>query len=86
MVPAPKFPASLIWTCELTFTIVVGPANGTLSAVSDDGCVAGDTNTDSATVTYTPNAGFTGEDRFTFLVNDGQEDSESVSVEIDVGT
>ena len=45
-------------TCDLDFTIVDGPANGALSVVSDAGCVAGDPiNTDSATLTYTPNDG-----------------------------
>ena len=72
-------------TCDLDFTIVDGPANGALSVVSDAGCIAGHpTNTDSATSTYTPNDGFTREDRFTFLVNDGQEDSEPAAVSITV--
>ena len=72
-------------TCDLAFTIVESPANGTLSVVSDADCVAGDlTNTDSATVTYTANEGFSGEDSFTFLVNDGTEDSAPRSVDITV--
>ena len=72
-------------TCDLDFTIVDGPANGALSVVSDAGCVAGPpTNTDSATLTYTPNDGFSGEDSFTFLVNDGAQDSEPAAVSITV--
>jgi hypothetical protein len=56
-----------------TFTIVQGPASGVLS--SDDG---------DALVTYTPDGGYTGSDSFTFLVNDGMDDSNEATVNIDV--
>lgn len=73
-------------TCELTFSILEGPTNGELSGVTDADCAEGDPNTDSAVVTYTRYAGFTGEDSFTFRANDGQEDGEPVYVEIAVET
>ena len=55
----------------LTYTIVSGPANGTLSGAAPD-------------LTYLPNAGFLGADAFTFRVNDGSEDSASAIVSVDV--
>jgi len=76
-------------TCELAFTIVESPTSGALSAVSDAGCVEGDPNTpntDGATVTYTPDTDFAGEDSFGFLVNDGELDSDPAAVEIEVGS
>jgi VCBS repeat-containing protein len=48
---------------SLTFSAVTQPAHGTL-ALSPDG-----------TFTYTPDAGFTGADSFTFKANDGTSDS-----------
>ena len=75
-------------TCEFTFTIVEAPANGTLtlSGITNAACTPGDPNTDSATVTYTPDLGFTGEDSFTFEVMDGNGDSDTATVRIDVET
>ncbi|MDH3617441.1 MAG: Ig-like domain-containing protein [Nitrosopumilus sp.] len=55
----------------LTYTIVSGPSNGSLSG------------TDSFR-TYTPNVGFTGDDSFTFKVNDGTADSNVSEVTIAV--
>ena len=43
--------------CELTFSVVTPPANGSLSALSDQACVPGSPNQDSAGVSYTPAAG-----------------------------
>lgn len=56
----------------LTFKIVLPPTHGTLS-----GGTAG-------ARTYTPNADFNGEDRFTFTVSDGKETSAPVTVVITV--
>lgn len=55
----------------ITYTIVGAPANGTVSLA---GGVA----------TYTPGAGFVGVDTFTYLVNDGELDSELAIVTITV--
>ncbi len=56
-----------------TFTIVQGPANGTLGG--DDG---------DAAVAYTPAAGYSGPDSFTFRVNDGLDDSDIATVSLTV--
>ena len=55
----------------LTFAIVTGPVNGTLSGTAPN-------------VTYTPNANYFGPDSFTFKVNDGTSDSVPATVSIDV--
>jgi hypothetical protein len=64
-------------TCDLIFSIVTPPAHGTLGPIVNAACAAGTPNTDSATVLYTPSAGFDGSDSFTFKVNDGSNDSPS---------
>jgi hypothetical protein len=56
----------------LTFSIVTGPSNGALSTVTEN------------TVTYTPNANFSGSDSFTFRANDGTSDSNIATVTITV--
>lgn len=55
----------------LTYTIVSGPTNGTLTGTG-------------AARTYTPNANFSGPDSFTFRVNDGTNDSAVATVSITV--
>lgn len=55
----------------LTYSIVGGPSNGVLSGTG-------------ANRTYTPNAGFTGSDQFTFRANDGTVDSNLATVSITV--
>jgi Big-like domain-containing protein len=58
--------------CQLSFLAPVdAPEHGTLGVVTDAGCVAGSPNTDSATVVYTPAAGYVGPDSFTYSVTDG---------------
>ncbi|MEO6030252.1 MAG: Ig-like domain-containing protein, partial [Candidatus Binatia bacterium] len=47
-------------TCDLTFSIVTPPASGTLGAIVDGACALGTPNTDTASVSYTPNNGFNG--------------------------
>jgi PKD repeat protein len=56
----------------LTAHLVTGPGNGTLM-LNPDG-----------TFTYTPTAGFSGTDTFTYLVNDGSVDSNVATVTITV--
>jgi VCBS repeat-containing protein len=55
----------------LTYRIVSGPANGTLTGVGPNR-------------TYTPRSGFTGSDSFTFVANDGAADSNVATVSITV--
>jgi hypothetical protein len=58
----------------LTLSIASGPANGTLGTI----------NQSQGTVTYTPRAGFTGTDSFTFRANDGAADSAPATARITV--
>ena len=70
--------------CELTFTVISGPSNGSLSALTGQTCVAGPSNSDSLEVTYTPNADFNGSDSFTYKAYDGLADSNTATVSITV--
>jgi uncharacterized repeat protein (TIGR01451 family) len=58
---------------QLSITKVSRPAHGTVT-INDDG-----------TVTYTPEDGFTGTDRFTYTVSDGHGGTDSAAVTITVG-
>ncbi|HUF95752.1 MAG TPA: S8 family serine peptidase [Acidimicrobiia bacterium] len=58
-------------TCELSFSIVSGPSNGSLGGITDSACTGGIPNSDTATVIYTPNANYNGSDLFTYRVSDG---------------
>src|SRR5680860_1114528 len=70
-------------SCELGFSIASGPAKGSLSVIGGKACVAGTPNTDTATVTYTPNPDFNGADSFTYKVSDGSaSDTATVSVTV----
>ena len=53
----------------LTYSVVSGPANGTLSGSPPN-------------LTYTPNSGYSGPDSFTFKANDGSTDSNIATVSI----
>ncbi|MFN8470148.1 MAG: Ig-like domain-containing protein [Caldilineaceae bacterium] len=57
---------------SLSYTVVTGPAHGVLSGTG-------------AVVTYTPVAGYTGLDTFTFQATDGQVDSNVATATINVG-
>ena len=59
----------------VTRSIVSGPAHGSLSAI----------NNAAGTVTYTPAAGFTGTDSFTFAATDGLNGSPPATAAITVG-
>ena len=56
----------------LTFAVGVGPAHGSLGAVSGN------------KVTYTPAAGYSGPDSFTFRASDGTVSSNTATVSIRV--
>ena len=66
-----------------TFSIVTDPTHGTLGSIGPSPARARRRNC-SASVTYTPNAGFTGSDSFTFKTNDGLQDSSAATVSITV--
>lgn len=51
----------------LTYTIITGPANGTLSGQAPE-------------ITYTPNSNYVGQDSFSFKANDGATDSNVATV------
>ncbi|MBZ5572747.1 MAG: hypothetical protein LAO09_12825 [Acidobacteriia bacterium] len=55
----------------LTYTVLAGPINGTLSGTAPN-------------LTYTPNTGYIGPDSFTFKANDGITDSNVATVRITV--
>lgn len=55
----------------LSYRIVTAPENGTLTGTPPN-------------LTYTPKAKWSGEDRFTFVVNDGQMDSPEAAVSVKV--
>ena len=58
---------------DLTFNVVTGPTNGSLSAITSTGAT-------SAEVTYTHDNSMTSSDSFTFTVNDGTVDSAPATV------
>ena len=55
----------------LTYPEISEPTSGTLSGTAPN-------------LTYMPNPGFSGNDRFTFKANDGQNDSNTATMEITV--
>ena len=55
----------------LTYAIATPPANGTISG-------------DPPAITYTPNTHFNGADGFTFVANDGTDDSEPALVSVNI--
>ena len=59
----------------LSFSLVSPPANGTVMII----------NAQTGEYTYTPNAGFSGSDSFTFRANDGTDDSAPATISITVG-
>ncbi|MFH1725517.1 MAG: Ig-like domain-containing protein [Elusimicrobiota bacterium] len=61
----------------LTFQIMSYPAGGSLSGVTQ-------LTPASAQVTYTPNSGFSGQDSFSFKVNDGELDSNVLAMPVTV--
>jgi len=71
-------------TCQLGFTIIQPPTHGGLGGISGQPCTAGTPNTDTATVTYTPTAGYVGSDSFTYQVTDGGGLTDTGTVSITV--
>jgi len=71
-------------TVELTFSIENQPGHGSLGSITDNSGTSGTPNTDTASVTYTPDANYNGSDSFTFKVNDGTDNSNTATVSITV--
>ena len=72
-------------TCDLAFTIVSQPAHGKLGSIGNKLCVTLlPPYSDGATVTYTPNTGYSGPDSFTYRTSDGQLTSSPATVSITV--
>jgi hypothetical protein len=65
----------------LTFSIVNGPASGSLGTIGSTSCSGG---TCTATVTYTPGTDFNGSDSFTFKASDGGVDSNTSTVSVSI--
>jgi DNA/RNA endonuclease G (NUC1) len=65
----------------LTFSIMGGPASGSLGSIGPSSCANG---TCTANVTYSPGADFNGSDSFTFRANDGATHSNTSTVSIGV--
>ncbi len=61
----------------LTFSVATPPPNGSVSVVTP-------INTTSASLIYTPNVDFVGNDSFTYVANDGQANSAPATVSITV--
>ena len=72
-------------TCELIF-VTSNPTNGTVSEVTDQPCVPGSPNTDSAVVTFTADPGVCGpgEGVFIYTTNDGLATSPPATVTVDI--
>lgn len=69
-------------TCDLTFAITLQPGHGALGTITNQACTNSSPRTDRATVTYTPSAGYTGSDSFTFTVNDASLTSPAATISI----
>jgi hypothetical protein len=72
-------------TCELIFAIGIAN-NGTVGDITDEPCVPGSLNTDSATVTFTSEPGVCGpaQGTFTYTTNDGSATSAPATVTVDI--
>ncbi|NIM51437.1 MAG: hypothetical protein GTN71_04870, partial [Anaerolineae bacterium] len=73
-------------SCELTFAILSPPSNGSLGTITNNACTPGSPNTDSATVTYTPDPDSFGPDSFSYRVTDADTDFDDASVSITVNS
>ncbi len=72
-------------TCNLQFQVVTPPAHGTLGSPSNVLCVTLlPPYSDTSKITYTPAAGYSGADGFTYRVSDGTSWSDPAAVAITV--
>ncbi len=66
--------------CPLTFAVATPPSNGSLGAVMNEQCSSG---AGSGDIVYTPDAGYTGADSFTFTVTDPSS-GQSIAAEVSI--
>ena len=71
-------------TCDLSFQVVALPNHGGVGSLASQACTAGSPNADTATVVYTPTAGYSGPDSFTYRVLDATSASAAVTISITV--
>lgn len=71
-------------TCELAFQVVDLPTHGGVGSLANHACSPGAPNADTASVVYTPTAGYSGPDSFTYRVLDATGASVPVTVSITV--
>ena len=68
----------------LQYTIVSAPSNGTLVDPFDNNKLVVTGTISKKIINYIPNANFTGEDSFTYKVNDGTADSLTATVQVTI--
>ena len=71
-------------TCELSFQVIDLPDHGGVGSLTNVACTPGSPNADAATLVYTPTAGYSGPDAFTYRVLDGTSASAPATVSITV--
>jgi hypothetical protein len=69
-------------TCDLTFSILGTPAHGSVGAITNAACALGLPSSDTATITYTPAPGFSGDDVFTYQVKDALDQTATGTVRV----
>jgi subtilisin len=71
-------------TCDLSFQVIALPSHGGVGSLVAQPCTAGSPNADTATVVYTPTAGYSGSDSFTYRALDATGASAAVTVSITI--
>jgi thermitase len=77
--------ATDVETCDLVFSLVGLPADGSLGAIGNAGCMSGTPNSDTATVVYTPGT-TPGVFTFGYAASDGRASSGVATATVTVDT